>query len=319
MKENFVNGNGGFYYNNLFPDSLISHVNKVVREDENGLYWVGKSKTIGYIEEVESNMWEGGEIPFDKEVWVTIPLLKDVYRVSNFGRICSVGRIDRFNRKHKGVPSKGYVTPVGYMAYTITVDGKYHRNTIHRLLMSSFFDYRQKNDINHLDGDRTNNHISNLEWATRNENERHKTHTFDVSYTIRLRATNIETGEVRYYPSVNSIKNDGFSINRIAEKIGREYLGYVFEEVDIEDYNKELQYDKLRSIKDHIKPLKDKHQVGKRGEGNNSSKLNEADVLQIRKLRGQMTQKQIAEKYGITQAQVSSIQTRKTWRHINDE
>ena len=52
----------------------------------------------------------------------------------------------------------------------------------------------------------------------------------------------------------------------------------------------------------------------KPGSKNPSAKLTEATVLAIRSER--MTQVEIAKKYGITQANVSSIQLRKTWKHI---
>jgi hypothetical protein len=46
------------------------------------------------------------------------------------------------------------------------------------------------------------------------------------------------------------------------------------------------------------------------------AKMTEASVLELRSLEGQLSNKQLAEKYGITVAVVGKILRRKTWKHI---
>jgi hypothetical protein len=46
------------------------------------------------------------------------------------------------------------------------------------------------------------------------------------------------------------------------------------------------------------------------------SKLTEADVVQIRKLAGSMTQREIGEKFGVKQPRVSRILSGEQWRHV---
>ncbi len=53
-----------------------------------------------------------------------------------------------------------------------------------------------------------------------------------------------------------------------------------------------------------------------RGSQHPTSKLNEKDVRKIRSLKGKMTQQEIADEFGISQAHVSSIQQRKAWSHV---
>lgn len=55
-----------------------------------------------------------------------------------------------------------------------------------------------------------------------------------------------------------------------------------------------------------------------RGVKNTSAKLDEAKVLQIRRLcaEGRVTQRVIAEMFGVTQRTISEIQLRKTWKHV---
>ena len=56
---------------------------------------------------------------------------------------------------------------------SVEIDGK--RYYIHRLLAEAYIDNPQnKPQINHKDGNRTNNNIDNLEWVTNSENQIHK-------------------------------------------------------------------------------------------------------------------------------------------------
>lgn len=111
------------------------------------------------------------------EVWVPIPELPD-YCVSSFGRIKS---LDRFiiNRGHPAVRKetilKQRLTEKGYYSITITSNGvKRTPMLVHRLVCRAFhpnpFNLPQ---VNHKDFDRTNNHISNLEWVTHLDNMHH--------------------------------------------------------------------------------------------------------------------------------------------------
>lgn len=63
----------------------------------------------------------------------------------------------------------------GYYTIGLMVNKKRTNYYIHRLVAEYFLSNpdKQKNFVNHLDGDKLNNNVSNLEWCTRQENAQH--------------------------------------------------------------------------------------------------------------------------------------------------
>lgn len=64
----------------------------------------------------------------------------------------------------------------GYQKVALTCsDGKRHRFSVHRLILENFnpIENMQELQVNHIDGDKTNNCLSNLEWCTGDENIAH--------------------------------------------------------------------------------------------------------------------------------------------------
>lgn len=54
-------------------------------------------------------------------------------------------------------------------------DGKRHRYSVHRLILENFkpVENMDKMQVNHIDGNKWNNKLSNLEWVTCSENNKH--------------------------------------------------------------------------------------------------------------------------------------------------
>lgn len=63
----------------------------------------------------------------------------------------------------------------GYMRVGITCDnGKRSKFLVHRLIALTYLpNPNNKPEVNHIDGIKTNNNVSNLEWVTREENQSH--------------------------------------------------------------------------------------------------------------------------------------------------
>jgi len=108
-------------------------------------------------------------------VWKEVKGYEGLYEVSNQGHVKSLDRFDRLGRKCKGQVLKQALFKNGYLYVCLYKDGSPKRSfQVHRLVAKSFIaNPENKPQVNHIDGDKTNNSTDNLEWSTRSENMRH--------------------------------------------------------------------------------------------------------------------------------------------------
>lgn len=104
------------------------------------------------------------------EEWRAIEGYGGRYYVSNLGRVKSIGGK---RCKHKPVIMSQLKQNSGYMFVKLFRNGKHDTRTVHRLVAEAFLGKSEHSDINHIDGDKTNNNVSNLEYCSRKENMRH--------------------------------------------------------------------------------------------------------------------------------------------------
>lgn len=116
------------------------------------------------------------------EIWKDIPGFEGMYRVSNLGRIQSIGRVHvwknsrgtRVERKLAGVIMDPQPSKAGYCYVLLSNMETRKRHSIHGLVASSFIGACPPgHNINHKDGDKSNNHAANLEYRTFKENIHH--------------------------------------------------------------------------------------------------------------------------------------------------
>jgi len=87
------------------------------------------------------------------------------YMISEDGHVYSL-----FSNKYLS----GDLTCHGYIQYTLYINGKAKRYRAHQLVALCFIDNPDNKEcINHIDGNKLNNHYSNLEWCTYYENNKH--------------------------------------------------------------------------------------------------------------------------------------------------
>ena len=172
-----------------------------------------------------------------EERWLPVVGFEGWYEISDWGRLkramsgkgTFVGRI-----------LCGGLDKDGYRYTSLSIDGIAHKVKIHRLVMAAFVGpCPEGKEVNHKDGDKTNNYVENLEYITHRENNIHA----------------LNTG-LRTSP---------------------------------------------------------------RGEAHCHSKVTEKDVHEIRRSHGEKSNKEIAERFGITKPAVCHIVSRRNWGWLKEE
>lgn len=99
-----------------------------------------------------------------KEIWKDIKGYEGKYKVSNLGRVKSKRR----NKERIMKPNK---SKKGYLRLNFTINYKSKSFQVHRLVAQSFIPNPEKlPEVNHIDGNKLNNNVKNLEWVTTSEN-----------------------------------------------------------------------------------------------------------------------------------------------------
>ena len=102
-----------------------------------------------------------------EEIWKEIDGGYEQYQVSNLGRIKS---LKRKKEKILHLDKDRY----GYMNVYLSKDGVMKKFKVHRLVAIAFIENTNNYpEINHIDGNKENNSVDNLEWVTRSQNLKH--------------------------------------------------------------------------------------------------------------------------------------------------
>ena len=113
------------------------------------------------------------------EVWKDVSGFEGYYQVSNLGNVRSCDRVVTCGRngyrKLKGKDLSCTINSVGYCVVLLQKDGVQKESwRVHRLVAIHFLEKPEGKDvINHIDHNRANNCVNNLEWCTNKENTAH--------------------------------------------------------------------------------------------------------------------------------------------------
>lgn len=109
-----------------------------------------------------------------EEVWKDVKGYEGLYMVSSFGRVKSLDRIDSMGRKRFGRFLKCTPSKFGYPRVSLVKDGRPQYISVHRLVAINFIpNPSHKPEVNHIDANKNNNCVNNLEWVTPKENSNH--------------------------------------------------------------------------------------------------------------------------------------------------
>lgn len=141
------------------------------------------------------------------EKWKNIEFIEG-YQVSSYGNIRRTSAEIIFHNGHKichrYMPNLNLKSPIDRYGYNSIIIRK-KRYLIHRLVAKAFIDNSNNLlEINHIDGNKLNNHIENLEWCTHKENMLHAFNTglntfkiSSVSYRPVKKITEAKCKEIR--------------------------------------------------------------------------------------------------------------------------
>ena len=104
----------------------------------------------------------------DNEIWKDVLRYDYEYQISNLGRF---KRVTSFHKNNKGEITVGSLDSRGYLRTNLTKEGKNISKKLHRLVAEHFLDnYSEDLTVNHIDFNKSNNKLSNLEMMTVKEN-----------------------------------------------------------------------------------------------------------------------------------------------------
>lgn len=159
-----------------------------------------------------------------KEYGEQIPFAKDYF-------ITMEGKITSLKGEHPK-EMRIYKEKTGYFAVSLRHNGRYTRKRVHQILAIVFLpNPLGYSEINHIDGDKSNNALNNLEWCDRTHNIRHsfstglcvrpkgeKSHMYGANNRFSKLIFNCETGI--YYDSVK----EGATANGLCHSTLKAYL-----------------------------------------------------------------------------------------------
>ncbi len=164
-------------------------------------------------------------------IWKPVKGFEGFYEVSNLGNVKSLPRNGTIKKDKILI---GGIDNGGYRIFNLSKNGSNSTKTAHRLVAITFIpNPENKEQVNHINGIKTDNRVENLEWNTMDENMQHayKTGLNKSNFTdIRLfgkdnpNSKNViclkENGDIVEYTSITEAsKSEGVSITSIANNL----------------------------------------------------------------------------------------------------
>ncbi|MBV4357712.1 NUMOD4 motif-containing HNH endonuclease [Pinibacter aurantiacus] len=171
------------------------------------------------------------------EIWRDVTGFEKYYQISNKGNVQSLDRIVYTNKGNarlvKGKLLTSRINNFGYLSVRLSYKGITRTLFMHRLIAQEFIDNPEnKPFVNHIDGNKTNNSIENLEWVSHSENISHayrsgllnnnrganhhesrivvSVHTGQAFYTIKEAANNAQMNYNTFRNLLNSNGNTSY-------------------------------------------------------------------------------------------------------------
>ena len=173
----------------------------------------------------------------NQEVFKTVKGYEGLYEISNLGNVKSLKRKDRLGRPVKEKVLKAGVNSRGYLNVVLSKNGKYKTFTVHQLVVMAFLNHTlngMKGLIcDHVDNDRLNNLLSNLQLITN-----------------RLNTSKDKNNGTSKFTGVSWRKSNNKWVSSIKINGKNKYLGYFKTEIEASKaYQKALKEHKENLLK----------------------------------------------------------------------
>jgi len=169
------------------------------------------------------------------ETWKPVVGYEGLYEVSSMGRVKSLGRVDRFNKKWNCRIMKPTYVGKHYQMVRLCKKGKTKNQKVHRLVAEAFIPNPDKKpQVNHIDGNKDNNCADNLEWCTNSENQLHARENGlnsmaknNATYSIPVDMYTRDGVFVKTFPSMcEAARNTGVKDSNISACCQKAFLKY---------------------------------------------------------------------------------------------
>lgn len=157
------------------------------------------------------------------EEWRDIKGYEGIYKVSNLGGVKKNVNQEWFVRKSSILKS-------GYAAIQLRKGKEKQMFRVHRLVALAFIpNPENKSDVNHIDGDKLNNCLENLEWATRLENMKHASEKRLMPHGVKNTSTKLNDQKIREIRSLRKTNPKQYTYKKLSEiyKVNTSSIGFI--------------------------------------------------------------------------------------------
>lgn len=157
------------------------------------------------------------------EEWRPVVGYEVLYEVSNLGQVKSLDKVilrkNGIIEHRKGKALSLFHSKQGYIYIVLTTkEGKPKREAVHRLVAKAFIpnENAEKNHIDHKDGNRENNVVSNIQWVTRTENMHNPITEARINAAIGRSVIGVAPdGTTKEYAQIKDVEQDGFNRHKV--------------------------------------------------------------------------------------------------------